>query len=347
MYFLTNSNYHRMLLSLDLNIPLSAKEKKSFYFGSILRSFPELDIAMFSENHARMLVISEKLFTNFSRTMEELYIVRTEIGKTKWVYELSTPSFHCNKDCEYLKSNFNNARLPNSLSEDQRDAYRAYFIANCPKETKHSFENNNLAEIRLFFTELKSRFNLEEEVNDLINNHNYKKHADNTGVSEFAPEVNLLKEKEEINNLIVLFNQDIKSKNFDAERVRKSVFEMKELAKEYAEKVELFKENCISADLEDWFNEISSQINCEEREEALQENLQEINTISLDLFLEQQEILRLKQELEMLEEINKSRSQIFARIMSFHFKHLSQNGFDVSKMLLSLLGFKPCSGCCR
>lgn len=156
MYYLTRYNFASLLYKLVIDIP--SIFEYSFYSEHKLTYFDFIDLKYFSVREQRRLVIFDKILHDTEKTMKQIQILKRNNNQKMWVYKISLPCYHKNKDCPYLNSNFINTPIPSSLSENKVEEYREFFIKN-----QRYYAMNDFYEI------LKSKFSLEEDQETIFN----------------------------------------------------------------------------------------------------------------------------------------------------------------------------------
>ncbi|VEI57496.1 Uncharacterised protein [Pasteurella multocida] len=218
MFYLTKSNYSKLLKALHINIPHNYI--KSFYSNYKLPNF-DLDLNFFTLPEAKKLVISHMLFNDIANLEKILLIEKMSINQKQWVYPINMPVYHTSQECEYLTNEFSNVRIPQSVetrSIEQIEEYRKYFIENI-----HNYgHKENKREPIIFCRKLKEKFHLSEEIDDIEKNYLNITELDNSGIEEFNISLDFEKEKEEIDSLISIFNNLIKTSDITPEISRKS-----------------------------------------------------------------------------------------------------------------------------
>ena len=218
MIYLTINNFYKVITKLYLDIPYYVE--KSFYENYKLNLL-ELDLKYFTNDEARILVICDKLFCNVKNTMENLMVSNKEREQEKWVYNLSTPSYHYDKKCHYLNSNFINYKVPQSLiGTDLAEDYRVFFKENIDK---YGNSENKIAPER-FASILINKFNLSESKDEILNEYILKVELKNSQVS------NIQEPEQDIETLFKNIDKKMKeiSSNISYKDSRRAFFLKKE-----------------------------------------------------------------------------------------------------------------------
>ncbi|BFU59580.1 MULTISPECIES: hypothetical protein [Rodentibacter] len=174
MLYITNYNYRNLIKTLDINIP--SYFKKEYYRGYQLKDIP-LDLAYFSENEAKLLVISDLLYRDLSNLNRRMYFIQNKQEQNKWVFKLGMPAYHAHSECEALNSDFENILRPASLKDEDVKAYGEMILAN--KERYQA--GTEISVIIAFCQELKDTFKLEESIQEIAR---LPKRYENTGIYE-------------------------------------------------------------------------------------------------------------------------------------------------------------------
>ena len=233
MFYITKYNYYKnIIFKLDIDIP--AIEKTGFFNNYKLDLF-DLDLSYFTKNEREALIISDHLFRNISNINKNMIFKQIKRAESQWVYKLSVPAYHADRYCPNLEKEFNNIRIPSSLNPTQAKEYRQFFIDN-----KDRYGNKaGLIEPRVFARKLKEKFNLSEDLDELLENHILPEIRENSGVEC----VNITVEQfiGEINELIDIFKNFISEEQVSASFSRRSWLSTKadsELSKEERESMQ-------------------------------------------------------------------------------------------------------------
>lgn len=233
MFYITKYNYYKNIIcKLDIDIP--AIEKTGFFNNYKLDLF-DLDLSYFTKNEREALIISDHLFRNISNINKNMIFKQIKRAESQWVYKLSVPAYHADRYCPNLEKEFNNIRIPSSLNPTQAKEYRQFFIDN-----KDRYGNKaGLIEPRVFARKLKEKFNLSEDLDELLENHILPEIRENSGVEC----VNITVEQfiGEINELIDIFKNFISEEQVSASFSRRSWLSTKadsELSKEERESMQ-------------------------------------------------------------------------------------------------------------
>ena len=233
MFYITKYNYYKnIIFKLDIDIPTI--EKKGFFSSYKLDLF-DLDLSYFAKNEREALIISDHLFRNISNINKNMIFKQIKREESHWVYKLSMPAYHADRDCPNLAKEFNNIRIPSSLNPTQAKEYRQFFIDN-----KGRYGNKaGLIEPRVFARKLKENFNLNEDLDELLENHILPEIRENSGVEC----INITVEQfiGEINELINIFKNFIREEQVSASFSRRSWLSTKEdseLSKEERESMQ-------------------------------------------------------------------------------------------------------------
>ena len=233
MFYITKYNYYKnIIFKLDIDIP--AIEKTGFFNNYKLDLF-DLDLSYFTKNEREALIISDHLFRNISNINKNMIFKQIKREESHWVYKLSMPAYHADRDCPNLAKEFNNIRIPSSLNPTQAKEYRQFFIDN-----KDRYGNKaGLIEPRVFARKLKEKFNLNENLDELLENHILPEIRENSGVE--CINITLEQFIDEINELINIFKNFIREEQVSASFSRRSWLSTKEdseLSKEERESMQ-------------------------------------------------------------------------------------------------------------
>lgn len=233
MFYITKYNYYKnIIFKLDIDIP--AIEKTGFFNNYKLDLF-DLDLSYFTKNEREALIISDHLFRNISNINKNMIFKQIKREESHWVYKLSMPAYHADCHCPNLEKEFNNIRIPSSLNPTQTKEYRQFFI-----DSKDRYGNEaGLIEPRVFARKLKEKFNLNEDLDELLENHILPEIRENSGVEC----INITVEQfiGEINELINIFKNFISEEQVSASFSRSSWLSTKadsELSKEERESMQ-------------------------------------------------------------------------------------------------------------
>ena len=233
MFYITKYNYYKnIIFKLDIDIP--AIEKTGFFNNYKLDLF-DLDLSYFTKNEREALIINDHLFRNISNINKNMIFKQIKREESHWVYKLSMPAYHADRHCPNLAKEFNNIRIPSSLNPTQAKEYRQFFIDN-----KDRYGNTaGLIEPRVFARKLKEKFNLNEELDELLENHILPEIRENSGVE--CINITLEQFIDEINELINIFKNFIREEQVSASFSRRSWLSTKEdseLSKEERESMQ-------------------------------------------------------------------------------------------------------------
>ena len=233
MFYITKHNYYKNIIcKLDIDVP--AIEKTGFFNNYKLDLF-DLDLSYFTKNEREALIISDHLFRNISNINKNMIFKQIKREESHWVYKLSMPAYHADRDCPNLAKEFNNIRIPSSLNPTQAKEYRQFFIDN-----KDRYGNTaGLIEPRVFARKLKEKFNLNEDLDELLENHILPEIRENSGVE--CINITLEQFIDEINELINIFKNFIREEQVSASFSRRSWLSTKEdseLSKEERESMQ-------------------------------------------------------------------------------------------------------------
>ena len=233
MFYITKYNYYKnIIFKLDIDIP--AIEKTGFFNNYKLDLF-DLDLSYFTKNERESLIISDHLFRNISNINKNMIFKQIKREESHWVYKLSMPAYHADRHCPNLAKEFNNIRIPSSLNPIQAKEYRQFFIDN-----KDRYGNKaGLIEPRVFARKLKEKFNLNEDLDELLENHILPEIRENSGVE--CINITLEQFIDEINELINIFKNFISEEQVSASFSRRSWLSTKadsELSKEERESMQ-------------------------------------------------------------------------------------------------------------
>ena len=202
MFYITKYNFCKNFVGkLDLDIP--ALEKEGFFKNYKLDLF-DLDLNYFTKNEREVLVISDRLYRDISNINRGIVFRQIKCEQQNWVYKISVPTYHSEKTCDNLNTEFNNIRIPNSLASLQSEEYRQFFLDN---KDRYGFKAG-LVEPKAFARKLKEKFGLTESIDDLLNNHILPTIRENSGVESVTGTVE--QSIDEINKLIDAFKDFVK-----------------------------------------------------------------------------------------------------------------------------------------
>ena len=233
MFYITKYNYYKnIIFKLDIDIP--AIEKTGFFNNYKLDLF-DLDLSYFTKNEREALIISDHLFRNISNINKNMIFKQIKREESHWVYKLSMPAYHADRHCPNLAKEFNNIRIPSSLNPTQAKEYRQFFIDN-----KDRYGNTaDFIEPRVFARKLKEKFNLNEDLDELLENHILPEIRENSGVE--CINITLEQFIDGINELINIFKNFIREEQVSASFSRRSWLSTKEdseLSKEERESMQ-------------------------------------------------------------------------------------------------------------
>lgn len=233
MFYITKYNYYKNIIcKLDIDVPMI---EKTGFFSSYKLDLFDLDLSYFAKNECEALIISDHLFRNISNINKNMIFKQIKREESHWVYKLSMPAYHADCHCPNLAKEFNNIRIPSSLNPTQAKEYRQFFIDN-----KDRYGNKaGLIEPRVFARKLKEKFDLNEDLDELLENHILPEIRENSGVEC----INITVEQfiGEINELINIFKNFIREEQVSASFSRRSWLSTKadsELSKEERESMQ-------------------------------------------------------------------------------------------------------------
>lgn len=233
MFYITKYNYYKNIIcKLDIDVPMI---EKTGFFSSYKLDLFDLDLSYFAKNEREALIISDHLFRNISNINKNMIFKQIKREESHWVYKLSMPAYHADRDCPNLAKEFNNIRIPSSLNPTQAKEYRQFFIDN-----KDRYGNKaGLIEPRVFARKLKEKFDLNEDLDELLENHILPEIRENSGMEC----INITVEQfiGEINELINIFKNFIREEQVSASFSRRSWLSTKadsELSKEERESMQ-------------------------------------------------------------------------------------------------------------
>ena len=208
MFYITKYNYYKnIIFKLDIDIPTI---EKTGFFSSYKLDLFDLDLSYFAKNEREALIISDHLFRNISNINKNMIFKQIKREESHWVYKLSMPAYHADRDCPNLAKEFNNIRIPSSLNPTQAKEYRQFFIDN-----KDRYGNKaGLIEPRVFARKLKEKFDLNEDLDELLENHILPEIRENSGVE--CINITLEQFIDEINELINIFKNFIREEQVSA-----------------------------------------------------------------------------------------------------------------------------------
>ena len=214
MFYITKHNYYKNIIcKLDIDVPMI---EKTGFFSSYKLDLFDLDLSYFAKNERKMLIISDHLFRNISNINKNMIFKQIKREESNWVYKLSMPAYHADRDCPNLAKEFNNIRIPSSLNPTQAKEYRQFFIDN-----KDRYGNKaGLIEPRVFARKLKEKFDLNEDLDELLENHILPEIRENSGVE--CINITLEQFIDEINELINIFKNFIREEQVSASFSRRS-----------------------------------------------------------------------------------------------------------------------------
>ena len=214
MFYITKYNYYKnIIFKLDIDIPTI---EKTGFFSSYKLDLFDLNLSYFAKNEREMLIISDHLFRNISNINKNVIFKQIKRKENNWVYKLSMPAYHADRHCPNLTKEFNNIRIPYSLEPSLCKEYRQFFIDN-----KDRYGNKaGLIEPRVFARKLKEKFDLNEDLDELLENHILPEIRENSGVEY----INITLEQfiDEINELINIFKNFIREEQVSASFSRRS-----------------------------------------------------------------------------------------------------------------------------
>ena len=233
MFYITKYNYYKNIIcKLDIDVPMI---EKTGFFSSYKLDLFDLDLSYFAKNEREALIISDHLFRNISNINKNMIFKQIKREESHWVYKLSMPAYHADRDCPNLAKEFNNIRIPSSLNPTQAKEYRQFFIDN-----KDRYGNKaGLIEPRVFARKLKEKFDLNEDLDELLENHILPEIRENSGVE--CINITVEQSIREINELIDIFKDFIKTENISASFSHRSWLSTKadsELSKEERESMQ-------------------------------------------------------------------------------------------------------------
>ncbi len=233
MFYITKYNYYKNIIcKLDIDVPMI---EKTGFFSSYKLDLFDLDLSYFAKNEREALIISDHLFRNISNINKNMIFKQIKREESHWVYKLSMPAYHADRHCPNLAKEFNNIRIPSSLNPTQAKEYRQFFIDN-----KDRYGNKaGLIEPRVFARKLKEKFNLNENLDELLENHILPEIRENSGVE--CINITLEQFIGEINELINIFKNFIREEQVSASFSRRSWLSTKEdseLSKEERESMQ-------------------------------------------------------------------------------------------------------------
>ena len=208
MFYITKHNYYKNIIcKLDIDVPMI---EKTGFFSSYKLDLFDLDLSYFAKNEREMLIISDHLFRNISNINKNMIFKQIKREESHWVYKLSMPSYHADRHCPNLAKEFNNIRIPYSLEPSLCKEYRQFFIDN-----KDRYGNKaGLIEPRVFARKLKEKFDLNEDLDELLENHILPEIRENSGVE--CINITLEQFISEINELINIFKNFIREEQVSA-----------------------------------------------------------------------------------------------------------------------------------
>jgi hypothetical protein len=214
MFYITKHNYYKNIIcKLDIDVPMI---EKTGFFSSYKLDLFDLDLSYFAKNEREALIISDHLFRNISNINKNMIFKQIKREESHWVYKLSMPAYHADRDCPNLAKEFNNIRIPSSLNPTQAKEYRQFFIDN-----KDRYGNKaGLIEPRVFARKLKEKFDLNEDLDELLENHILPEIRENSGVE--CINITLEQFIDEINELINIFKNFIREEQVSASFSRRS-----------------------------------------------------------------------------------------------------------------------------
>ena len=233
MFYITKHNYYKNIIcKLDIDVPMI---EKTGFFSSYKLDLFDLDLSYFAKNEREALIISDHLFRNISNINKNMIFKQIKREESHWVYKLSMPAYHADRDCPNLAKEFNNIRIPSSLNPTQAKEYRQFFIDNKDRYGKKA----GLIEPKAFARKLKEKFDLNEDLDELLENHILPEIRENSGMEC----INITVEQfiGEINELINIFKNFISEEQVSASFSRRSWLSTKadsELSKEERESMQ-------------------------------------------------------------------------------------------------------------
>ena len=214
MFYVTKYNYYKNIIcKLDFDIP--AFEKDNFFKNYKLDLF-DLNLNYFTKNEREVLVISDALYRDISNINRSIVFREIKLNQNKWVYKLSMPTYHADENCQNLKTEFNNVRIPRSLDLVRVEEYREFFMSN---KAFYGYKAG-LVEPTAFARKLKEKFGLTESHEELVTNHILPEIRENSGVEHVSS--SLEQAIDEINELIDIFKNFVKEEQVSALCARRS-----------------------------------------------------------------------------------------------------------------------------
>lgn len=124
MSFITKSNAKSILFEINLakagNIPTDG-----IYPG---------DLSALSDNERRWLAAARMFYEDFELFVEHVYQKKAKpVDTQKYVYEGRMPSYHADRNCENLLSDYRNFEIPVEIQgrgQEEVDRFRSWFRAN-------------------------------------------------------------------------------------------------------------------------------------------------------------------------------------------------------------------------
>lgn len=206
MFYLTKSNYEKLVHSLDVDIPVSVL--RSFYQEiNTIYSFPELNMQAFSADQIRRLYISDLLYQKTAAYCHSLLIRRIDTLSDYWVFKVVQPCYHHNSKCQFAHNNFVNKRIPRSVVDaGHKEAYRQFILENLSKTDSHI----GYSALEDFACTLKDNFDLTETIEEIIKQYISDQRFSNSEMMEFNANLDFEKEYLLINKQITAFKNFMK-----------------------------------------------------------------------------------------------------------------------------------------
>lgn len=212
MVYVTNYKMATFMHNLVIDIPINFE--KSFYSHYKLLDLDFIDLKYFSLNEVKKLALYDLLLEKTEWTMRNLQIARRNEEQKRWVYPISLPCYHKDKECEFMQNDFVNISVPKSLASERLEEYREFFLGN-----QGNYDNN------MFFAEtLKQKFNLSESIDEIMQVLSLR----NSGESRNVVLTDLKNSWRDLSEIIT-------EKHFDYNKTKRAYYIAKEIDSEYSE----------------------------------------------------------------------------------------------------------------
>ncbi|KEQ11218.1 hypothetical protein [Endozoicomonas numazuensis] len=195
MPFITQYNCGKILRSVDYQ-KIDPKHFNQLY---------KQNIWILSYKEQAWLASAKLLFDDPSAFLKEAYVKNSPIDTKKFVYEGNNPAYHEDKNCDRIKSNYNNFEIPQEIihkGDREIERFRKWF-----KSNHKLYEDNQ----NRFLSRLQATFFLQNPPNKVT--------GSNSGIVEFN-DVNISTLEDEIDQLmeqakLFYFKSDVHQNTID------------------------------------------------------------------------------------------------------------------------------------